>query len=439
MEIFFWILLNSSRPMSVYGDRCFLLKPAASFRKPNAHNFKKLQEQLMNKISSLSLILSLYMCASFTVYGSVDQLNEEKDKRTPSIDNTMSMEKKTQKCIHSSEEVIQLHTNNNQNSLYSGHEEHTPSTYDKEKNFLRARSFEDLTVDLLYIVFSGLPFKPQQATRCVSRGLYAALSHTDFNNHWLVRFLPSTPKMMEMSPSQFIHYWSIPSFEIVDESIPLVRHAWDESAILKSELDREKQHMRVQLKNGETKILPCLKDCVVGAANTISTDGSILAGFCVNNQSKTRAVQWTNGEIRELRGSNNDEFVGFAFGMSADGSTIVGSSLASKVAVQWRNDKIQELPGLYSEGYESAASSISADGSIIVGDITNRITKKSTALMWMKEGVFSIQSLLEGAGLNLHGIHLARAFKVSQNGLGVTGAIEGSEIRMFKVILPFNR
>jgi uncharacterized membrane protein len=120
--------------------------------------------------------------------------------------------------------------------------------------------------------------------------------------------------------------------------------------------------------------------------------------------------------------------------MSADGSTILGFTTSESRAVQWKNGEIEELPSL-KEFDEAKVCSISADGSTIVGYSGSMF--KSTATLWTKNDVFSIQSLLEESGVTLERIHLSRADKVSANGLLVIGSYSSPwHSGYYRAILP---
>lgn len=99
-------------------------------------------------------------------------------------------------------------------------------------------------------------------------------------------------------------------------------------------------------------------------ANAVSADGTIVVGRSGSNSSN-RAFRWTAQTGMVSLGTLNNQGTSSAIGISADGSTITGSSAAR--AFRWTaSTGMQNLGSL--PGYPSAqGNKVSRDGSIIVG------------------------------------------------------------------------
>jgi len=99
-----------------------------------------------------------------------------------------------------------------------------------------------------------------------------------------------------------------------------------------------------------------------------SADGSVLTGVSNGIQ----PVRWVNGAIEELPSFAADA-VTKTRGISADGSTIIGSSKLnsqpSATPIYWRNNEVFELPILPGQG-AGIANATNQDGSVVVGRVT---------------------------------------------------------------------
>jgi len=164
------------------------------------------------------------------------------------------------------------------------------------------------------------------------------------------------------------------------------------------------------------------------AANAVSADGSVIGGSCAGDVLPSQAVRWTlqNGayaplELGELPGGffGNSK----AFGVSADGSTIVGQddSASGLEAFVWTLPTgMLGIGDLAGGGFESSAADASADGSIVVG--TGTTDAGSEAFVWdANAGMRSLQGVLEANGLDLAGWRLEAATGVSDDGRRFVG------------------
>jgi probable HAF family extracellular repeat protein len=132
-----------------------------------------------------------------------------------------------------------------------------------------------------------------------------------------------------------------------------------------------------------------------GSATGVSADGSVIVGQLVDVTSE--AFRWTSEAgavgLGVLPGGNYS----FAFDVSADGSTIAGSSETpeSTEAFRWTSDtgmvSLVTLPGLL----ESEARALSPDGSVVVGLAVDE-SEVQQAFRWTSDGGMVLLGLLPG-------------------------------------------
>jgi probable HAF family extracellular repeat protein len=99
--------------------------------------------------------------------------------------------------------------------------------------------------------------------------------------------------------------------------------------------------------------------------NAVSADGSVIVGV-----SNGQAFRWTSSGTVGLGFLSNDVPYGSAYGVSSDGSVVVGQGYDSSyndLAVRWTSSGIESL-GFLSGYASSSARGVSADGSVVVGD-----------------------------------------------------------------------
>lgn len=148
------------------------------------------------------------------------------------------------------------------------------------------------------------------------------------------------------------------------------------------------------------------------SASAVSADGSVVAGQSLASTLEgDRAFRWTtSGGFEQLTDSRS-----FANGISADGTTIVGSigEHGSTRAFRWTEaGGLVELDRL--DGEASAdAYDVSADGAVIVGRSVDP-DNLFTAVRWTGDGGVESLGTLEGGNSSV-------AYGVSGNGLVIVG------------------
>ena len=161
-------------------------------------------------------------------------------------------------------------------------------------------------------------------------------------------------------------------------------------------------------------------------AYDVSSDGSVVVGFSSNaaySQLSVEAFRWDADtgmtSLGNLGGSSQ------AWGVSADGATVVGQSgiFGGTVAYKWTSGggmvALGDLPG---GGLRSSALGASADGGVIVG-VASTLFEAETAAIWTTDGgPTELKVLLEtDYDLDLDGWTLTRASGVSNDGQVIVG------------------
>jgi probable HAF family extracellular repeat protein len=150
----------------------------------------------------------------------------------------------------------------------------------------------------------------------------------------------------------------------------------------------------------------------------VSPDGAIAVGFG-HSGSGTQALRWTMDDGMLALGS------GKAYGVSADGSVIVGIGTGSE-AFRWTQASgmvgIGILPGFIA----SLAQDVSADGSLVVGYSGDDWFTPGEAFLWdASHGMRSLRDVLIndfGLGASLAGWTLTSANDISADGQFIVGS-----------------
>lgn len=139
------------------------------------------------------------------------------------------------------------------------------------------------------------------------------------------------------------------------------------------------------------------------------------------------AVKWsleTRTLTRLSRMSDDPNERSSAYGISGDGRTIVGSAApmdALYQAVRWGETGAAQPLGNVPGSFQSEAWGVSHDGSVIVGH--SRFGLDWRAFIWMEDsGMVLLDEYLSSIGVSLpQGWHSERAFAVSGDGLTIAG------------------
>ena len=179
-----------------------------------------------------------------------------------------------------------------------------------------------------------------------------------------------------------------------------------------------------QLPYDEMVDLGTLKDDNTGMseAHALSADGSIVAGYALNDADESRAFRWTeSGSMVDL-GTLRTDNTGFseAHALSADGNVVAGwadNDAGESHAFRWTQDGgMVDLGTLTANNTgESEALALSADGSVVAG-WTVKDTTRSMAFRWTQgSGMVGLGTLK--AGNTGH----SRALALSADGSVVAG------------------
>ena len=164
--------------------------------------------------------------------------------------------------------------------------------------------------------------------------------------------------------------------------------------------------------------LPVIAGGIFAIANAISADGqSIVGASAYQHGPGTHAVLWTRSGFMQDLGTLTGFEAGTAgaYGVSADGSVIVGQSSSTEPggAFRWTAGLGMINLGSLGPNWGSAAYAVSADGMIIVGASTSSTT--THAFRW------TAADGMQDLGL-LSGTTFARALDISPDGTVIIGA-----------------
>jgi len=152
-------------------------------------------------------------------------------------------------------------------------------------------------------------------------------------------------------------------------------------------------------------------------AMAVSSNGSVIAGYGTAGGIAGQAVRWTQGTGLVGCGFLPGETGSTAYGMSGDGSTIVGFS--GSQAFRWTAGSGIVGLGFLSGGTDSDAYAASADGSVIVG-YGYSSTTGTEAYRWTQAG--GMQRLYDAQGVNT----MMAAYHVSADGSKIVGRTQAN-------------
>ncbi|MFT5721355.1 MAG: putative HAF family extracellular repeat protein [Motiliproteus sp.] len=142
----------------------------------------------------------------------------------------------------------------------------------------------------------------------------------------------------------------------------------------------------------------------------MSADGSVVVGSGYSNLGE-QAFRWTEDGFVGLGDLEGGDFSSYAYGVSADGAVVVGQGSTSNGSQAFRWTAEDGMVGL--GGYYSSAKAVSADGSVVVGNTS--VNNNSQAFRWTEDdGMVTLDYFAEGD-------YYAAANDVSADGSVVVG------------------
>ncbi|HEY1598354.1 MAG TPA: hypothetical protein VGG64_02040 [Pirellulales bacterium] len=153
----------------------------------------------------------------------------------------------------------------------------------------------------------------------------------------------------------------------------------------------------------------------------VSSNGTMIVGYTQTNQSIfspyfEEGVVWTNGVMTPLTNLPDNGFIGYAKGISGDGSTILGQGFSDSLSAQYlllRGGNLSTL-GQLSTNDGVIPAGISFDGSIVVGQAFDA-SMNTEAFRW-QNGIMTGLGFLPGGFINF-----SEATAVSADGNVVVG------------------
>jgi uncharacterized membrane protein len=177
--------------------------------------------------------------------------------------------------------------------------------------------------------------------------------------------------------------------------------------------------------------------------NAISGDGTRVAGttWTPDGGLHQEAFTWhSSGTFQLLGDLAGGTVFSQALGISADASTIVGSSssaLGGEAFLWTAGGGMVALGDLAGGGFGSFATDVSANGSVIVGG--GSTAAGLTAFIWDSvNGMRPVQEVLESFGVDLTGWRLTNVTGISDDGRVLTGIgiNPGGQTRSWYAVLP---
>ena len=122
-------------------------------------------------------------------------------------------------------------------------------------------------------------------------------------------------------------------------------------------------------RDGKMTGLGIPKDTVTTRAFGVSGDGSVIVGTAITKNRKQRAFRWEAGQMVLLGSLPGGAFVSIAQDVSSDGGVIVGKANSARgaQAYSYRDGHFRGLGDLPGGGFRSIALAVSGDGKVVVG------------------------------------------------------------------------
>jgi probable HAF family extracellular repeat protein len=158
----------------------------------------------------------------------------------------------------------------------------------------------------------------------------------------------------------------------------------------------------------------------------VSADGSVVVGYSEDRSRHLKAVRWVTDWPEQLGTLGGAQSA--AYGVSADGSVIVGWAERADGIVEpfrWQGGTIVGLGMLPGDWQETKANAVSAHGSVVVGYAQNREPGGSLTFepfIWdQAHGIRSLTELLTQNGIDLSDWDLNTAVDISADGRVIVG------------------
>ncbi len=152
------------------------------------------------------------------------------------------------------------------------------------------------------------------------------------------------------------------------------------------------------------------------------SDNNIIVGWGVSEKGREALRILPGGNMESLNGLNNDIFASRSWGISSDGSVIVGEGISSRSvqtteAFRWTKEGgVIGLGDLFlDDGVYSWSTGGSGDGTVVVG-VAHNENKQFEAFRWTEQGV------MEGLGDFEGGTHKSSADGISSDGTTIFGS-----------------
>ncbi|MCO6177605.1 autotransporter domain-containing protein, partial [Ciceribacter sp. RN22] len=174
----------------------------------------------------------------------------------------------------------------------------------------------------------------------------------------------------------------------------------------------------------------------IAVARGVSADGGVVVGGAKTADGEYHAFRWTEAGGMQDMGALGEVSRSEAFGVSGDGSVVVGQNITDNVGVsttrafRWTEADGMVILGTLNDGNWSTASGVSADGAVIVGAATDGGWDNAvTAFRWTEaEGMVGLGMLNDGSGSWAYGVSADGAVVV---GTAADGAL-GNSNRAFR-------
>lgn len=170
-------------------------------------------------------------------------------------------------------------------------------------------------------------------------------------------------------------------------------------------------------------IAPPQPPSFISHAYAVSGNGSVVVGRARDTTGKDVAFRWEGGVMSSLGylpGGDSD--LSIAYGVSQDGSFVVGGSGSSPEAFRWTQETgmvgLGHLPGT---GAYSEALAVSGDGSIVVG-YSHAEGGVDQAFVWdATNGMRNLRDVLIAQGVAVDWHELSTALAISADGRTIVG------------------